>query len=129
MIFKAKMLFQNGRSVSPDLGPVQEEIKKVFEFKSGQQPNTKGIHILDKPFILDCKQNGSGNKVNFTAKKLRMLRKNNYFTVPSTTHTVLHEAICLLFENYWKKFFFLVLLPHLYKYFFAKGKRGTCVTE
>ena len=51
-------VFQAGESVVPGLGAVNEKIERIFDFKSGQVAHTKGIHILDTPFLIDFIENG-----------------------------------------------------------------------
>ena len=49
----------------PDLGPLDDDIEKVFDFKSGQFAFTKGVHILDEPFLIDYTKDGEKKEVSF----------------------------------------------------------------
>ena len=58
----------SAKRLEPNLGSLDDEIKKVFDFKSGQFAYTKGMHILDEPFIIDFFENGEKKEVCKTIK-------------------------------------------------------------
>ena len=47
----------------PDLGSLDDQITRVFDFKSGQVAFTKGVHMLDEPFLINFVGNGEQKKV------------------------------------------------------------------
>jgi len=70
--------FQLSKNAVPNLGSLDDEIKKVFDFKGGQFAFTKGVHILDEPFLIDFIEDQERKEVLlYVGIKIKMVKPSD----------------------------------------------------